>query len=55
MGFICGFHSLPPLLVDIADNRLATLMDMDVFDDHLLIAFSAVLVQGFKLLGVEAH
>lgn len=53
LGFILQFrgHSLP--LGHAADDRLAALVDVDVFDRHMLLTFAAMLVQGPEELGIS--
>src|SRR3954469_5947348 len=52
MGLILAFPCYPTPL-DGTDNRLAALVDMDVFDRDLLLALAAMPVQGFEQRGVR--
>ena len=56
MGLIFRFSwdPLPPSAVHVADDGLATFMNVNVFDRHLLLALSTVAVQGFHLGGEGA-
>src|SRR4051794_23064960 len=47
MGLILAFACYPSSL-DGADDRLAALVDVDVFDGDLLLALAAVPVQGLE-------
>lgn len=47
MGLILQFGT-PPAPLDVADDGLATFMDVDVFDRDFLLAFSTMAVEGFE-------
>ena len=40
---------------NMSDNRLATGLDIYVFDSHLLLAFAAVFVERCELLRIKCH
>ena len=50
MGLFLGsdLNPTPRLRADIADDGLSALIDVDVFDGHLLLAFAAMLVERFQ-------
>ncbi len=52
MGLFNTFSPAPSPTFDVSDNGLPSLMNMDVFDRDLLLAFSPVTLQRFHLSGV---
>src|SRR5262245_47351492 len=52
MGLISRIYVPPLPRVDLADDGLAALVDVDVFDNNFLLAFAAVFVESLEMKAI---